>query len=98
PWDEGTIVGSLSRTGRLVTVEEAPRGAGWGADIVATLASDCFGSFKAPPHRITAPDAPIPYAGELEARYLPSPEYVATQVDAVVREGASPAPWWRELA
>jgi acetoin:2,6-dichlorophenolindophenol oxidoreductase subunit beta len=98
PWDKTTIGASLARTGRLVTVEEAPRGAGWGADVVATLASECFGSFKAPPHRITMPDAPIPHAGELEALCLPSPEYVATQVDALVRQGAPPLPWWREAA
>jgi acetoin:2,6-dichlorophenolindophenol oxidoreductase subunit beta len=97
PWDEATIIGSLLRTGRLATVEEAPRGAGWGADIVATLAGACFGSLKAPPHRITMPDAPIPYAGELEARCLPSPEYVASQVDSLVREGVCPAPWWRDF-
>ena len=96
PWDKTTIGGSLVRTGRLVTVEEATRGAGWGADIVATLASECFGSFKAPPHRITLPDAPIPYAGELEAQYLPGPDYVAAQVDALVTRGAAPPPWWRE--
>jgi hypothetical protein len=44
------------------------------------------------------PDAPIPHAGELEALCLPSPEYVATQVDALVRQGAPPLPWWREAA
>lgn len=96
PWDRGTIGASLAHTGRLVTLEEAPRGMGWGGDVVATLAGEAFGSFVAPPHRITLPDAPIPYAGELEARYLPSPAYVASQVDALVRSGRSPAPWWRE--
>ena len=96
PWDKATISASLARTGRLVTLEESTRGAGWGGDVVATLASECFGSFKAPPHRITLPDAPIPYAGELEAQYLPSPEYVAAQVDALVTREAAPPPWWRE--
>jgi acetoin:2,6-dichlorophenolindophenol oxidoreductase subunit beta len=96
PWDKATIRSSLARTGRLVTLEESTRGAGWGGDVVATLASECFGSFKAPPYRITLPDAPIPYAGELEARYLPSPEYVAEQVDALVTREAAPPPWWKE--
>jgi pyruvate dehydrogenase E1 component beta subunit len=97
PWDEATIMGSVLRTGRLVTVEEATRDAGWGAHIVATMVSACFGSLRAPPHRITMPDAPIPYAGELEARCQPNPEYVSSQVDALVREGVCPAPWWREF-
>ena len=96
PWDKATVGASLLRTGRLVTVEEATSAAGWGSEVVAAMASECFGSFKAPPHRITLPDAPIPYAGELEARCLPSPEYVAAQVDAFVSRGAAPPPWWRE--
>jgi acetoin:2,6-dichlorophenolindophenol oxidoreductase subunit beta len=97
PWDTKTISASLERTGRLVTLEEAPRGAGWGADVVATLASRSFSAFRAPPHRITLPDAPIPYAGELESRHLPNPGYVAAQVDVLVRHGVPPAPWWSKV-
>ena len=57
-----------------------------------------FGALKAPPHRITLPDAPVPYNGTLEARFLPSPAYVAEQVDALVSTNKSPAPWWRNAA
>jgi pyruvate/2-oxoglutarate/acetoin dehydrogenase E1 component len=96
PWDKGTVADSVRRTGRLVTVEEATAGAGWGADVVATIAADCFGALTAPPHRITLPDAPVPYAGALEARYLPSPAYVARQIDSLVADGRPPRPWWQE--
>jgi pyruvate dehydrogenase E1 component beta subunit len=95
PWDREAVLASVARTGRLVTLEEATRGAGWGAEVAAEVATALFGSLKAPPHRITLPDAPIPYNGALEARYLPSAEYVAAQVKTYLATGAGPAPWWR---
>jgi pyruvate/2-oxoglutarate/acetoin dehydrogenase E1 component len=98
PWDKKTIAASLARTRRLATVEESPRGSGWGADVVATLVGEAFAVFAAPPHRITAPNAPIPYAGELEARYLPGSAYVAAQIDALVATGRPPLPWWKDSA
>jgi pyruvate dehydrogenase E1 component beta subunit len=58
--------------------------------------SEAFASFAAPPHRITLPDAPVPYSGGLEARYLPSPAYVANQIDVLVTQGRTPSPWWKE--
>lgn len=98
PWDRKTVEESVSRTGRLVTLEEAPAGSGWGANVASHIAVEAFGSLKAPPHRITLPDAPVPYNGTLEGRYLPSPSYVAEQVDALVSTNRSPAPWWRNAA
>jgi pyruvate dehydrogenase E1 component beta subunit len=98
PWDRKTVLESVARTGRLVTLEEATASAGWGADVASTLATEAFGKLKAPPHRITLPDAPIPYSGVLEARYLPTPAYVTEQVAALVSTNKAPAPWWRNAA
>ena len=98
PWDEATVAKSVAHTGRLVTVEEAPAGTGWGGTVIAAIMSDAFGSLKAPPHRITLPDAPVPYNGGLEARYLPNPPYVAAQIDALVSTGRAPQAWWREAS
>ena len=98
PWDKATVAKSVVRTGRLVTVEEAPAGTGWGADVVATIASEAFAALKAPPHRITLPDAPVPYNGALEARYLPNAEYVAAQVDTLVSKARAPLAWWKEAS
>lgn len=95
PWDRKAIVESVSRTGRLVTIEEATLGSGWGSDIASAIVSDCFGTLKAAPHRITLPDAPVPYSGVLEARYLPSADYVVQQIEALISTNKSPAPWWR---
>jgi pyruvate dehydrogenase E1 component beta subunit len=98
PWDKAAIAESVARTGRLVTLEEATAGSGWGGEIATATTAEVFGSLVAPPHRITLPDAPVPYNGALETRYLPSPAYVAEQVDALVTHGRAPPPWWREVA
>lgn len=95
PWDRQTVIDSVRRTGRLVTLEEAPAGSGWGGTIAAAVGEELFGRLKAPPHRITLPDAPVPYAGDLEARYLPSPAYVTEQVEQLIKTNRTPAPWWR---
>jgi pyruvate/2-oxoglutarate/acetoin dehydrogenase E1 component len=96
PWDQETVIESVSRTGRLVVVEEGVENGGWGADIVAGVVREAFSDLVLPPLRITAPDAPIPYAGSLEARFLPSAEYVAEQIGSLLRDGRHPSPWWRE--
>lgn len=98
PWDRETVLSSARRTGRLVTVEEATAGSGWGADIAATVSTELFGELKAPPLRITLPDAPVPYNGELEARYLPNPDYVAAQTASLVSNNRIPEPWWRKAS
>jgi pyruvate dehydrogenase E1 component beta subunit len=98
PWDRKTVADSVARTGRLVTVEEATAAAGWGADIVSAMVAEHFGKLKAAPHRITLPDAPVPYSGVLEARYLPSAAYIAEQVDTLVSTNQPPLPWWRNAA
>lgn len=97
PWDRETVMASVAKTGRIVTLEEAPRGSGWGGDLVAEVAQAAFGKLKAPPHRITLPDAPVPYNGTLEARFLPSAAYVTEQVSQLVATGRNPLPWWKSL-
>ena len=98
PWDRKAVLESVARTGRLVTLEEATASAGWGADVASSVATELFGALKAPPHRITLPDAPVPYNGALEARYLPNAAYVGEQVAALISSNKSPAPWWRNVA
>lgn len=94
PWDIPTVLASVRRTGRQVVVEEAPASGGWGSEVVATVTSRAFGSLKAPPFRITAPDVPVPYAKHLEARYLPSVEEVTVQLTEYLSTGSVPEPWW----
>jgi len=96
PWDRTTVLDSVRKTGRLVVVEEAPHSGGWGHEIVSTAASKVFASLQAAPMRITCPDAPIPYSPALEARHLPTPEYVGKQLVQYLSTGDIPAPWWVE--
>lgn len=96
PWDTEAVLASVARTGRLVVVEEGPWTGGWSNDVAAVVSTELFGSLRAPVTRVTCPDAPIPHAGPLEARFLPSPEYVAEQTSRLIETGRSPLPWWAE--
>jgi pyruvate/2-oxoglutarate/acetoin dehydrogenase E1 component len=97
PWDREAVLESVRRTGRLITVEENPYTAGWGADIVAHVVAREWSSLNAPPVRVTCPDAPVPVPGQLERKYLPSPEFVARQIGALCREGRVLSPWWETI-
>jgi pyruvate dehydrogenase E1 component beta subunit len=83
PFDAEAIAASVRKTGRAVVVHEAPRTAGLGAEIVATINDLALLSLEAPVARVTGYDVPIPPAG-LEDSYVPSPERVA----AAARETA----------
>jgi len=96
PWDQEAILESVSRTKRLVLVEENPMSFGWGTDIASVVGSELFGSLEAPILRVTCPNTPVPFPKDLEARYLPSPDYVASQVSGLLETGRLPAPWWKE--
>ena len=94
PWDMQTVLDSVLKTGRLIVVEASPASGGWGSEILASVTSRAFGSLKAAPFRITSPDVPVPYAKDLEARYLTGPDEIVTQVSEYLRTGLSPEPWW----
>ena len=79
PLDTLTILSSVSRTGRLFTVEENPRLLGWGAEIASIAADECFWDLDMPIRRITTPHIPLPSADSLEDAALPS-------VPRIVRE------------
>jgi len=72
PMDSDTIVESVKKTGRLVTVEEGWRQSGVGAEIAARIMADAFDYLDAPVERITGKDVPMPYAANLEKLALPS--------------------------
>lgn len=73
PLDMATIVDSVQHTGRCVIVHEACRTGGFGAEIAARLAEECFTDLRAPLRRVTAPDVIVPYL-KLEPYYLPGVE------------------------
>ena len=94
PWDQQAVISSVRRTGRLVIVEESPYSGGWGADIAAEVGTRLFGALTAPILRITCPDVPVPFSKELERDYQPRPDDVAEQIDALLKTGKAPEPWW----
>jgi pyruvate dehydrogenase E1 component beta subunit len=72
PLDIDTIVESVQRTRRAVVVHDAVQFAGPGAEIVATLQSQCFSELVAPIERVGARFIPTPAASTLEATIYPS--------------------------
>jgi acetoin:2,6-dichlorophenolindophenol oxidoreductase subunit beta len=84
PLDTQTILSSVSRTTRLVTVEENPRLCGWGAEIVSIVGEECFWDLDAPLTRITTPHIPLPSADSLEDEVLPSVDRIAETIAKVM--------------
>ncbi len=66
PWDKGTVLASVDRTGRLLVAHESVAVAGFGAEVAATVAERCHASLKAPVRRLGAPRVPVAYAKPLE--------------------------------
>ena len=95
PWDRELVLSSVAKTGRLVIIEESPRSGGWGADIAAAVAEEAFADLKAPIVRVTTPDVPVPFAPELEERFLPTAEELNAQIDGILQSGRVIGPWWR---
>jgi pyruvate dehydrogenase E1 component beta subunit len=83
PMDIDTIVESVKKTARLVTVEEGWRQSGVGAEIAAQVMERAFDYLDAPVLRITGKDVPMPYAANLEKLALPSVAEVIEAVKAV---------------
>jgi pyruvate dehydrogenase E1 component beta subunit len=83
PMDSATIVESVKKTGRLVTVEEGWKQSGVGAEIAARVMADAFDYLDAPIERVAGKDVPMPYAANLEKLALPSVAEVVAAAKAV---------------
>jgi pyruvate dehydrogenase E1 component beta subunit len=79
PLDEEALLGSAAKTGRVVIVQEAPRTAGYGAELAAILAEKAILDLRAPILRVTGYDVPYPY-WQIEDAYMPSAERVVGAV------------------
>lgn len=80
PLDEATILESVTRTRRLVVVDEDNPTASMARDIAARVADKGFDYLDAPIKTVTAPDTPVPFAAALENYYQPRPEHVVSVV------------------
>ncbi len=76
PLDKQAVLESVRKTGRLVTVHDANKFCGFGAELAAMVAEEAFGSLKAPIRRVAAPEAPVPFCPPQEQFYKPDAEKV----------------------
>jgi pyruvate dehydrogenase E1 component beta subunit len=83
PMDTETIVASLRKTGRAVTVEEGWQQSGVGAEIAARIMEHAFDYVDAPVARVSGKEVPMPYAANLEKLALPSVAEVVEAAKAV---------------
>ena len=84
PFDDRTVIESLSRTSRLVVVQEAPVDGSWGASLIARIVTEDWSLLDAPPALVAADATPIPYAANLEAMWLPSVDTIVEAVEKTV--------------
>lgn len=84
PLDRATIVQSVKKTHRLVTVEDGYPQHGVGAEICALAMESLFDDLDAPAQRVTAWDIPLPYARNLERGALPQVEHIIRAVQATL--------------
>ena len=80
PLDVTSIATSVSKTGRLFTVEENPRLCGWGAEVASIVAEECFWDLDGPIVRITTPHIPLPAADAIEDMAIPSVDRIVETV------------------
>ena len=74
PWDQELVMASVRRTGRAIVATEDSLSFGYGAEIAARIADDCFAWLDAPVRRVASADAFVGYAPSLEDATLPQVE------------------------
>ncbi|HVC62451.1 MAG TPA: pyruvate dehydrogenase complex E1 component subunit beta [Acetobacteraceae bacterium] len=84
PLDTATIIASVKKTNRIVTVEEGWPFAGIGAEIAMQVLEHAFDWLDAPPVRVHGVDVPLPYAANLEKLAVPQPEWIVDAVKKIV--------------
>jgi pyruvate dehydrogenase E1 component beta subunit len=83
PLDVDTIVESVKKTNRIVSVEEGWPAAGVGAEIAALMMEHAFDYLDAPVVRVAGKDIPLPYAANLERLSLPQVEDIVSAAKSV---------------
>lgn len=84
PWDRETVRASLQKTNRLLVLHEAPRTAGFGAELAAELGEIGFTLLDAPITRVAAEDLPVPFAKPLEDEIFSAKSRVRRRVEELL--------------
>lgn len=84
PWDREAVLASVRRTNRCMVLHEDTITCGFGAEIAATITSECFIHLDAPVMRIAPPDIPIPYNKGMMDAVIPTIEVVANELRALL--------------
>lgn len=85
PLDMSTVLRSVGRTSRLVTVEENPYQGGWGGTVVSIVAEEALHALDAPVRRVTSACVPLPFAESLEQQVIPTVGKVVAAVRGIAR-------------
>lgn len=86
PLDTETIIESVTKTGRLIVVDEDYESFGLSGEIIARV-TECNPSlFRVPPIRVAVPDVSLPYARPLETAVLPTPERIRSAIIEMLRK------------
>ncbi|HEY6220414.1 MAG TPA: alpha-ketoacid dehydrogenase subunit beta, partial [Gemmatimonadaceae bacterium] len=85
PWDHETVYASIRKTSRVIVVYEDSISWGYGAEIAARVADDCFGWLDAPVKRVASTDTYVGYAPRLEDATLPQIDSVRQAIEDIVR-------------
>ena len=84
PFDRAALRASLEKTGRLVVAHEAPSRGGFGAEIAAIAAEECWEFLQGPIVRVCGANTPMPYAPELENAVIPDAARIAAAARSLI--------------
>jgi pyruvate dehydrogenase E1 component beta subunit len=84
PLDMPTVLNSVRKTRRAVTVEESWLTGGWGGEIAARIMEEAFDDLDAPVLRVGGADVPMPYSKQLEKAAIPNSEWVIARVKQIM--------------
>jgi 2-oxoisovalerate dehydrogenase E1 component len=85
PWDKNTILSSVRKTNRCLIAHEDALTVGFGAEIAATLAQECFTFLDAPIKRLAVPDVPIPFNIRLMNTLIPCVDSIRTEIENLLK-------------
>ena len=84
PWDKERVLNSVRRTGKALIVHEDTITGGFGGEIMAVIAGECFADLDAPLERLATPDCPVPYNARMMEYVLPTVETVRAKMQKLL--------------